>query len=307
MSAGSFYKPSYRHGLPFSPFLILQALKIKPFYPGYSLYFSQAYIIMQEVLMRTAIQLNKQLKADYVRFMSGMFEYMNFPDYMNVITEALSNPEHVKVVINRRGIWQAQFVDVKLLGGIEDLRAAQQHAWPERGTLKDWTGLYKGFLARDQTSVAKYTNTIRERLSYMRARKIAPFWGIIEDGNEKTGFPENPPIQIIQTMMRLNYKAAMRRAFLECFGLISKLLSISIAFLARITVGDVYFRGQTYPGYYWTSNAGNLMFVRAGTEKIIGKNLFATGFRLDATGKVISRWSGWIPTLVMKRFGIKGR
>jgi len=227
-----------------------------------------------------------------MRDMFDIEEYVRFPRYFKVMQLALSNPKHVGVYWDTKNIVQAKFIDTDLLGDIRDLQAIQQLAYPIRGDLNRWKGIYLAWLEGRSDA---YADTVGYRLDLMESFGIAPFWELIEYGNQQyPAYPQNGPKRTLSSFRGV-YHNEMMSAYRRVLASVRSLLTAPDVTFRQFETISIIAEGRSQYGYTWKSRMGRNIFAIAGTERIIGNRLVARGYILDQVGRVIKRWSGWLP------------
>jgi hypothetical protein len=251
----------------------------------------QANNIIYNQVIVAAQKLNYMLKDVYRRDMMEIDEYRDFPRYISVMDFALEKPGHVGVFYDTKGVVQAKCVDVKLLGDLWDLQDIQNAAYPIRGSLSGWKTLYMKWQRGE--SVA-YETTVDKRLDMMLDVQIAPFWQLIEEGNDTlNAWPQNRKAQTLLGFSH-TYDREMTIAFSKVVQLMRIIATEQIT-LQQFDAAIANFNNQTYFGSSWTSKSGKSIFVINGSEKLVNGRLVAKGFFLGTNGAVLKRWSGWLP------------
>jgi len=285
-----------------TPATVLAAAGIFPGQPQYLYLETFAMVAIQQNVELVAVSLNRIVRDRFRRAMMGIWEYQNYPAYMDRLDTALSDPRHTRAEY-LGGRIQAVFIDTDILGDLQDVLAAQAYAYPKRGTLQAWTGFYMAFVEgkkgnpRYQTQRRQYENTIDKRLSYMASHgNSAPFWMFIDEGNYVfRGFPRNNAMNVIDGM-KLTYKRMMREAFMKA----AATMRVYAAATPRYIFGaypalEVNFEGKIYKGYSWTAKSGARFFVIEGTQKVVAGQPWGRGFILNNAGKILRKWGGWLP------------
>jgi len=278
----------------FNPVGVLTALGITPqTYPfRYQALIGETYYVIETQVKVTAQKLNFLLKEAYRKDMLDIDEYSAFPDYIEVMEQALSNPAHIGVYWDKKNVVQAMFVDTDKLGDIGDLQAIQHLAYPVRGSLNRWKGLYVSWL---EGRSGKYAKTVGLRLEMMRSFGVAPFWELIEFGNQQySAYPTNGPKRTLSSF-KGTYDREMTIAYNRVLSIVRQLVGAPDIVFRNFDSTTVTHENKPKFGYSWTSKTGKNVFALAGTEKLIGNRLTARGFILSPAGVVVKKWSGWLP------------
>lgn len=285
----------FTHNLPFSVPGVMAAASIFGANPMYGYIYEQTLIIIEEQVRLAAIRLNELLQETYVRDMSNIEEFNRSPRYIEVMRNALSEDDHIGVIWNRDGTVDAKFVDTDRLGNIPELREVQQAAYPRRGTLVQWARMYDAWASGAQNGIGE---TIERRIDIMLSWRIAPFWELIEIGNQHLGaYPEYGGMGTLKGFEPY-YRQEMRRAYSECVRLVVLMVQTQNLTFPDLEVATIQSNQKTLVGYTWTSEAGNTVFARAGTEAIIGGRFRAELFILSKSGDIIKKiGSGWLPSI----------
>jgi len=253
--------------------------------------------IIYQQLKISAFTLNEQLKEEFLKAMYDIHEYSNSPIYMEVLESAFARNGHTGVYIDESGLYQAKYIDLRLLGDLADLQRIQNRVRDYAGTLEGFTGMYIAFLqGRDKNDT--YSRLTDAKCSLMIDEEIAPFWELIEWGNSQ-------PVVGFQSKHLLRsfghtYKKEMLRAFERSVVLarLLALINVTIGFAqteaAVMTIDD-----RRHLGYQWKSKKGNMVFVIAGSEKVVKFGsmnvLMGRGAIFDRLGNLIRRFTGRIP------------
>ncbi len=274
---------------------VLMSLGITPkTYPlRYYALLPEVHKIIELQVRVSAEKLNHQIKVRYAKDMYDIDEYLRFPGYISVMQEALSNPVHVGSYWDSRNVIQAKFIDTDALGDIGDLQAIQYLAYPGRGSLGRWKGIYIAWReGRDNT----YANTVGRRLELMRSFGVAPFWRLIEEGNQQyPAYPVNSPKRTLSDFKN-TYNNEMMSAYSRVISAIRVLLGApDVQFREFQTTMVLDDMNKPHFGYKWTSRTGKGIFAIAGTERLIGGKLVAKGFMIGPAGLILKRWGGWLP------------
>lgn len=288
------YKFSHRI-LNFNVVGVLAAIGVTPrTYPlRYYALLPEVHKIIELQVRVSAEKLNSLVKVAYNKDMHDIDEYMRFPGYMEVMQEALSNPVHIGAYWDNKNVVQAKFIDTDELGDIGDLQAIQHLAFPGSGDLGRWRGIYIAWRqGRDDT----YADTVGRRLDLMRSFGVAPFWRLIEEGNQQyPAYPINGPKRTLNDFKN-TYNTEMLAAYSRVINLVRTLLiapDVNFRDFANAMIED---EGTPKFGYKWTSKSGKSVFAIAGTEKLDATGrLVARGFQLGPTGLITKRWRGWLP------------
>ena len=278
----------------FNPVGVLGALGVTPkTYPfRYQALVSEAYYVIETQVKVSAQKLNFLVKEAYRKDMLDIEEYIRFPGYISVMEQALSNPAHIDVFWDEKNVVQARFIDTDRLGDVGDLQAIQQLVYPMRGSLDRWRGLYVAWL---EGRSGKYAETVGRRLDMMRSFGVAPFWELIEYGNQQyPAYPTNGPKRTLSNFKGV-YSREMTATYQKVLGLIRQLIGAPDLMFREFQAASVTYLNQPQFGYSWKSRMGKNVFALAGTEKLIGNRLTAKGFLLDPNGLVVKKWSGWLP------------
>lgn len=278
----------------FNPVGVLTALGITPqTYPfRYQVLISEVYYVIETQVKVAAQKLNFLIKEAYRKDMSDIEEYVRFPEYISVMQQALNNPAHIDAYWDGKNVIQARFIDTDRLGDVGDLQAIQQLVYPLRGSLDRWKGLY---IAWREGRSNKYAETVGRRCGLMKSFGIAPFWELIEFGNQQyPAYPQNPPKRTLSNF-RGTYNREMTIAYNKVLGLVRQLVGAPDLIFRNFDSATVMHQNQPQFGYTWKSRMGKNVFATAGTERLVGNRLVARGFILDPRGMVVRRWSGWLP------------
>ena len=281
------------HKIPtFNPVGVLATLGVTPAIEPvrYMTLTASVLNIIETQVLVAATSLNLMLKEQYRKDMYDISEYSRFPRFIDIMVYALSNPKHIGVYWDKRGVVQAQFVNTDLLGDIKDLEDIHRMVSPP-GTLRGWKGIYIAWLSGKNR---KYETIENQRLDIMEERQVAPFWEFIERG-AMGGYPINPSGHYTITNFKDEYDRKMLEAYNRCLSLTSLLVTAANITFRNFEATAVTYAGNTYSGYSWMSQAGRGIFVIAGTERLVGGRLVAKGFILSLFGDVRQRWSGWLP------------
>lgn len=285
----------FSHRVPnFNPVGVLVSLGVTPkTYPfRYYTLIAQVYNIIELQVKVSAEKLNALVKEAFVRDMFDIEEYVRFPGYFEVMQLALSNPKHIDVYWDAKNIVQAKFVDTDLLGDVGDLQAIQQLAYPIRGDLSHWKGIYLAWLEGRDNS---YADTVGYRLDLMKSFGVAPFWELIEYGNQQyLAYPQNGPKRTLSGF-RGTYNGEMMSAYRRVLASVRALLTAPDVTFRQFETTSIMVEGKPQYGYSWKSRMGRNIFAIAGTERIIGNRLAARGYILGPMGGVLKKWSGWLP------------
>uniref|UniRef100_A0A6M3K0G1 Uncharacterized protein n=1 Tax=viral metagenome TaxID=1070528 RepID=A0A6M3K0G1_9ZZZZ len=280
--------------LNFNPVGILLALGITPkTYPfRYQALVSETFYVIETQVEVTAQKLNFLIKEAYRKDMFDIEEYIRFPGYVSVMEQALNNPAHIGVYWDDKNVVQARFINTEKLGDIGDLQAIQQLVYPLRGTLDRWRGLYIAWLEGRSN---RYAETVGRRLDLMRTFGIAPFWELIEYGNQQyPAYPTNGPKRTLSNFKGI-YNREMTVAYQRVLGAVRQLIGAPDLLFRDFDSAMVMYLDQPQFGYTWTSRMGKNVFALAGTERLVGNRLVARGFILNPAGLVVKKWSGWLP------------
>jgi len=278
----------------FNPVGVLTILGITPkAYPlrYYSLV-SEVYYTIETQVRVAAQKLNFLIRGEYRKDMQDIEEYSRFPGYLSVMEQALSDPAHIGTYWDKKNVIQARFINTEKLGDVGDLQAIQQLAYPTRGSLDRWRGLY---IAWVQGRSNKYAETVGQRLDLMRSFGLAPFWELIEFGNQQySAYPTNGPKRTLSNFRGV-YNREMLVAYNKVLGIVRQLRGVPDIALREFDTVTVTYLNQPQLGYAWKSRMGNNIFVLAGTERVVSNRLVAKGFILSPQGVVLRKWSGWLP------------
>lgn len=280
--------------LNFNPVGVLFALGVTPkTYPfRYQALLSETFYVIETQVQVTAQKLNFLVKEAYRKDMFDIEEYVSFPGYISVMEQALNNPAHIGVYWDDKNVAQARFINTEKLGDIGDLQAIQQLVYPLRGSLDRWMGLYIAWL---QGRSNKYAETVGRRLDLMKTFGIAPFWELIEYGNQQyPAYPTNGPKRTLSNF-KGTYNQEMTIAYQRVIGAVRQLIGAPDLLFRGFASAMVMYLNQPQFGYTWTSRMGKNVFALAGTERLVGNRLVAKGFILDTAGSVVRKWSGWLP------------
>jgi len=278
----------------FNPVGVLSALGITPkTYPfRYQALVSEVYYVIETQVKVAAQKLNYLIRGAYRKDMLDIEEYIRFPGYLSVMEQALNNPAHIGAYWDGRNVAQARFIDTDKLGDVGDLQAIQQLVYPMRGSLDRWRGLYISWLEGRSNA---YSETVGRRLDLMRSFGVAPFWELIEYGNQQyPAYPTNGPKRTLSNFKGV-YNREMTITYNKVLGLVRQLVGAPDLIFRNFESSSVMYENQMKFGYSWKSRMGKNVFALAGTEKLIGNRLVARGFILNATGGVVSKWAGWLP------------
>ena len=249
--------------------------------------------IIDSQMLITAERLNKHIKEAYRRDMSLIPEYSAYPNYMDVMSLALSHPRNIGIYKDG-ALTQAKFIDVDGLGDLGDLQRIQKMVYPKGGTLAGWVRLYNAWREGKSTL---YEEIVDARMSIMMAEQKAPFWELIEDGNNfhNGAYPSNGPMGTLKTFVPV-YHNEVKLAYFRTISLAKSLVVALPIMYDNYRVTTISHKGQMYYGSQWTSKAGREVFAITGATSIdkLGR-LVGKGFILGATGSVINKWSGWVP------------
>lgn len=253
----------------------------------------QITVLIEAQVNITALKLNTMLKNELMSDMMSIPEYARFPAYISTMINALSSPTHVGIYWDKAGLIQAKFVDMRAIGGIEELIEIQYAVYPERGTLEGWRGLY---IAWQKGTSNVYSDVIGRRLELMNAQQMAPFLELVEKGNDRYGaYPINFGTGTFKRFKSI-YKKEMLNCYLRILMLMRMLiispLSIAIHKPAIATVD-----GQVFHGHEWVSRSGNTIFVISGTERLSGKVFTGKGFIFNKQGFFLRSFFGRIPKI----------
>lgn len=278
----------------FNPVGVLSALGITPqTYPlRYQALVGEVYYVIETQVKASAQKLNFLVKEAYRKDMLDIEEYVRFPGYILVMEQALNDPAHIGAYWDGKNVIQARFIDTGKLGDVGDLQAIQQLVYPLRGSLDRWKGLYIAWLEGRSN---KYAETVGHRLDLMRSFGVAPFWELIEFGNQQyPAYPHNPPKRTLSNFRGI-YNREMTVAYSKVLGLVRQLIGAPDLIFRDFDSATVMYLDQPHFGYTWKSRMGKNVFALAGTEKLVGNRLVARGFILDPTGVVVKKWAGWLP------------
>jgi len=278
----------------FNPVGVLSALGITPLtYPfRYQALIGEVYYIIETQVKVVAQKLNFKVREAYRKDMLDIEEYTRFPEYFSVMEQALKNPSHVGVYWDNKNVIQARFIDTRELGDIGDLQAIQQLVYPMRGSLARWKGLYIAWLERRSK---KYAETVGRRLNLMKSFGMAPFWELIEFGNQQyPAYPQNGPKRTL-TNFKGVYSREMSVAYSKVLGVVRQLVGMPNLMFRNFEAATVMHLNQPQFGYTWKSRMGKNVFALAGTERIVSGRFAARGFILNPAGIVLRKWSGWLP------------
>ena len=283
----------FRHRiLNFNPVGVLLSLGVTP-YTHPLIYYelvAEVYKIIEIQVGVSGVKLNVMLKEAYRKDMYDIGEYSRFPEYIDVMNYALSEPKHMGVYWDKKNNVQAKFVDVTLLGDTADLQAIQKMVHPG-GTLQGWVGVYNAWLAGTSKL---YEDIIGRRLGIMLTFQMFPLWEIIEYGSGPYAYPKNPPKRTLRHFQDV-YNKEMRDAYIRCITATRLLMLQPRITFREFEATTVKAGEQRFFGYKWLSKSGRTVFVIAGTEKLVGNRLVARGFFLHRlTGGVIRKWSGFL-------------
>lgn len=285
----------FRHRvLNFNPVGVLLALGVTPkTHPfRYQALLSEAYYVIETQVKVAAQKLNFLIRGAYRKDMFDIEEYIRFPGYISVMEEALKDPAHIDVYWDNKNVVQARFIDTGKLGGVSDLQAIQQLVYPMGGSLTGWIGLYVAWLEGRSN---KYAETVGRRLELMRSFGVAPFWELIEFGNQQyPAYPQNGPKRTLSNFKGI-YNKEMIAAYSRVLGVVRQLTIAPDLMFRSFAPATVMYLSQPKFGYAWKSKMGKNVFALAGTEKIVNNRLVARGFMLDSTGGVVKKWYGWLP------------
>lgn len=256
----------------------------------YSLFAEVSAIIESQVLV-TAEKLNKILKETYQKDMSLIPEYSKFPAYFAVLKAALSHPRNTGVYWDNKGLIQAKFVDIDGLGDTNDLQRIQK-AVHSGGTLMGWIGIYNAWLAGESK---KYEEIVNARLAIMRAETSAPFWEVLELGNGDYAYPRNGPTRTLLTF-KATYNREMKATYARILATVRSLAMRPSKLFVDYQFSTITYNNRMFSGHSWVARGGDTIFAISGTTTIDNLGyLRGKGFRLDAAGIVVKRWSGWLP------------
>lgn len=278
----------------FNPVGILATLGVTLYrYPfRYQALVSETLFVIETQVKVAALKLNLLVQEEYRKDMLDIEEYVRFPEYFSVMEQALSNPVHTGVYWDNKNVVQARFIDTEKLGDVGDLQAIQKLVYPLGGTLEGWVGLYIAWL-KGRSSI--YAETVRHRLDLMRSFGVAPFWELIEFGNQQyPAYPRNGPKRTLSDFKN-TYNREMLVAYNKVLIFVRQLIEASDLVFRSFEVSTVTYLDQPQFGYSWKSRSGRNVFALAGTERVVNKRLVARGFILGSAGNVIKRWSGWLP------------
>lgn len=288
----------YRHNLlQFEPVQMLAMYGITPLSAGsmYASVYAQVRVAIEVQVETTSRKLNEMLKEEFGREMLGMFEYLNFPRYIQTMNIALSNPVHVGTFYDKNVI-QAKFVDFAFLGGVEELVEIQHEVYPERGTLAGWIRLYNAWLEGiDDT----YDRVANQRLDIMESSQIAPFLELVDGGNDSyAAYPKNGASNVFGQFVGI-YKRQMLMAYYKTINIVRMLTMVPTLHFGSFTSNTRMVDGVVYSGYEWVSKKGNTVFVIAGTENVSTATglLQGRGFLFAKDGVFLKRFFGRLPKI----------
>jgi len=242
----------------------------------------------------SALRLNSMLVSRYSRDMFDIDEYIRFPRYIEVMKSALSSSEQIDVEINPLGIYQAKFVDTDYLGNLGLLQEIQHLVYQSTGDLAGWKGIYIDWL---QGTSDKYADTVNSRLDIMEDMGKAPFWELIEFGNQMyPAYPTNGAKRTLFGFVGI-FNGEMISAFNRCVLLTRLLVSSAINSFRNFGIMEVVDNNNKVSvGYSWKTASGKNVVVlpetikRLSTGRLVGK-----GFIYDVTGSFVRKWGGFIP------------
>ncbi len=278
--------------MDFNPIGLLNRMGVNSItYPfRYRFFVGEAAIIIETRVRLSAVFLNKLLQTEFEKDMYLIAEYAKFTRYMSTLKLALSNPKHVGVYWDKKNNVQARFVNTDLLGDLNDLSEIQKMVHPG-GTLAHWISIYNAWLAGRNNL---YATIINKRLDIMESQSMAPFWELIDDGNDRyNAWPKHRAQHTLKSF-RFVYNREMLTAYFECMRLIELIIFAGRGF-RTLTASTVEKDNVVYPGYEWTSRSGRKIFVISGSEKLVGGKYVGKGFFLSPKGLILKRWSGWLP------------
>jgi hypothetical protein len=239
--------------------------------------------------------LSAKLRLTYARDMGNIEEYARFPRYISIMDSALMRQD-IGVTLNRQKVYQAKFVDSDTLGDLKMLQEIQHQVYPGKGNLSRWIGLYNAWLEGLSTG-SKYAETINKRLDIMLERGVAPFWDLIERGNQQyPAYPQNGPMLTMK-----KFKTEFKREMMNAWY---RILSMARPMIARImTQNFVKFRAaaistvgnRVIGGYIWVSRTGRAVFAKSGSEWMVGSRVYARGYLLSQEGEILRGWAGRLP------------
>lgn len=280
--------------LNFNPVGVLTTLGITPrTYPfRYQALLGETYYIIETHVKVSARKLNSLVQEAFRKDMLDIEEYIVFPAYFGVMEQALNDPAHIGVHYDNKNVVQAKFIDTNRLGDVGDLQAIQQLVYPMGGTLAGWRGIYLAWL-EGRSNV--YADAVGRRLDLMRSFNMAPFWELIEFGNQQyPAYPQNGPKRTLSNF-KGTYNREMTVAYSKVLGIVQQLVLAPDLTFRNFESSAVIYQNRTQFGYTWKSRLGKNVFALAGTERLVGNRFIAKGFLLDPTGSVIKRWAGWLP------------
>ena len=280
--------------LNFNPIGVLLSLGITPkTYPfRYQALISEAFFIIETQVKVAAQKLNYLVRGAYRKDMLDIEEYIRFPEYLSVMEQALNNPAHIGIYWDGKNVAQARFIDTEKLGDISDLQAIQELVHPMRGSLDRWRGLYIAWLEGRSNA---YAETVGRRLDLMKSFGVAPFWELIEYGNQQySAYPTNAPKRTLSNFKNV-YNREMAFAYNKVLALVRQLMTAPALVFRNFEPTTVRHLNQTKFGYSWKSRMGKNVFVLAGTERLVSNRLVARGFILNPMGIVLRKWAGWLP------------
>lgn len=278
----------------FNPVGILLALGVTPkTHPfRFQAFISEVFYVIETQVKVSALRLNYLLKGAYRKDMLDIEEYIRFPEYLSVMEQALNNPVHTGIYWDSKNVVQARFIDTSKLGDIGDLQAIQHLVYPMRGSLDKWRGLYISWLEGRSNA---YAETVGRRLSLMRSFGIAPFWELIEYGNQQySAYPTNGPKRTLSNFKNI-YNREMINAYQRVISTVRQMMGVPNLVFREFDQAMVMYLDKPQFGYSWKSRLGKNVFAIAGTERLVGTRLTARGFLLSPAGLVVRRWGGWLP------------
>lgn len=296
--------PTFTHRQLLDPEKLLSALGVPISDPKFPWLLEQVTIIMHNVLMIAAIELNSKLQDNFQVAISSIYEYNLLPgQYEKVMRLCLSNPSNINVYRSSTGVWQAQFINFNLVGDVTNLqqihiavRGMFYHG-DSAGSLEGWKKFVGGWLRTRDSSKYPYPDVIEARLDMMRGENGAPFLDLVENGNMGyAAWPQNDRKDVLLSFVSV-YERKMREVYIECLSSTRALINRElISGIGAYKEATVVIEDKLVSGREWMSKQTNRIFVEPGTFFVdINGRPQGKGFILDKFGNVVKRFSGWLP------------
>ena len=287
----SMWGPKFTHNISlFYPQAILNYFGITAENPAYPDLIVRVTVVIEDVVLETAKELNDLLKAEFHKDLLDIEEYAILGGYSLALETALSSPVHVGVVWGPKLV-QAKFVDTDALGGLPELQEVQHEAYPQgTGNLGAWVSLYRRWLDGTDSSIG---DTLQERISIMLGRGIAPFAELIETGNEMyPAYPHHAGKHTLEGFIP-TYRRLMRNAYQKVIALVEPMILNVLP--KTLQPESVVVDEVSKAGFSWKSRTGQEIFLLPKSLKMDSHNrLVGSGYILSK-GQIIKSWYGWLP------------